>query len=281
MRRGIANSGGFLVVLVALLPFRFEGRAGEALGTRLPWEKGEETVWAQEGLKEMPVPRKRPAKSFYRNVQGKGPCIAFTFDDGPRPWTADVLDALKERNLKGTFFVTGTEAQRYASLVRRMIAEGHEVANHTLTHRDNYLHRAPHSRVEREVRGGHEAIAKVAGVAPRVFRPPGGNFTEEQTAWIYDTFGYANINWSVDPGDGNTVKPSPETFKRRVLGQVYNGAIILSHDLHQSTVAAIPATLDALMERGYQFLTVSELLALDDPYEVVRFTQSELDWLGK
>jgi peptidoglycan/xylan/chitin deacetylase (PgdA/CDA1 family) len=250
---------------------------GETVGMRFPWERAPDASWLAQGeSRPFAVPRKRPARDFYRKVSGKGPVIAFTFDDGPRPWTAQVLDALKQRGLKATFFVTGESAQYHPAIIKRMIAEGHEVANHTLTHKDNYLHRAPHQKVDREVRGGHEVIRRLAGVAPRVFRPPGGNFTTDQNRWIHETFGYANINWSVDPGDGRTVKPSPETFTRRILSQVHDGAIILSHDLWKSTVAAIPATLDALLARGYQFLTVSDLIALDDPYEAVRWTEEEL-----
>ena len=254
----------------------------DALGVRLPWENPSEKEWAQETIRPIAsVLSNRPAKNFYKRVPGKGPYIAFTFDDGPRPWTKEVLDALKERNLKATFFVIGRDAARYAKLVKRMVEEGHEVANHSLTHENSYLHRAPHHVVEKEVRLAHHAILKITGVAPKVFRPPGGNFTEEQSQWIYDTFGYANINWSVDPGDRRSAKPSPAVFQRRVMSQVHDGAIILSHDLWKSTIAAIPATLDALLAKGYQFLTVSELLALDDPYEAVRMTLEDLEVLTK
>ncbi|MDC0312476.1 MAG: polysaccharide deacetylase family protein [Verrucomicrobiaceae bacterium] len=250
----------------------------DALGTRLPWEDVSYGEWSQASLKKLPTPTYKPPKNRYLSVRGKGAYIAFTFDDGPRPWTHDVLDALKERNLKATFYVVGTEALNYPKTVKRIVDEGHELGNHTMTHA--YLHRSrnppPLRVVEKEIRLAHETIVKLTGIAPRTMRPPGGLFTLEQSQWMHETFGYADVRWSVDPGDGARRKPSPATFKRRVMSQVHNGAIILSHDLWKSTVAAVPSTLDALLVRGYEFLTVSELLALDDPYEVVQFTDEDL-----
>lgn len=141
----------------------------------------------------------------------------------------------------------------------------------------------PHRVVERELQLAHEAIEQITGSPPRTMRPPGGLFTEAQSQWAYETFGYVDVRWSVDPGDADPKRPprSVTEFRQRVLRQVHDGAIILSHDLHHSTVAAIPSTPDALLERGYQFLTVSELLALDDPYEGVRWGGDErARWLG-
>lgn len=256
--------------------------ASDALGKQLPWEKTQtskpSTEWVEIDLKKFPVPTYIPPKNRYFEVPGKGPYIAFTFDDGPRPWTNQVLDALKERGLKATFYVVGTEALNYPKIVKRIAAEGHELGNHTMTH--ILLNRdagpPPARIVEREIRLAHETLVKLTGIPPRTMRPPGGRFTAEQSQWMYETFGYVDVRWSVDPGDGARKKPTPATFERRVLSQVRDGGIILSHDLWKSTVAAVPSTLDALMARGFEFLTVSELLALDDPYEVLQFTEEDL-----
>ena len=253
--------------------------ADGALGTRLPWEKAlDHQEWSQVTLKALPTPTYKPSKMRYDSVRGKGAYIAFTFDDGPRPWTNQVLDALKERNLKATFYVVGKEALYYPKIIKRIADEGHEFGNHTFNHILLNRDAGPTALkiVEHEIRLAHETILKLSGIAPLTLRPPGGRFTREQDRWLQDTFGYANILWSVDPGDGRSVKPSPATFEKRVMSQVHNGAIILSHDLWKSTVAAVPSTLDALLARGYEFLTVSELLALDDPYEVVPFTDEDL-----
>ncbi len=261
----------------------WSSQASAGLGHRFPWERAAVRAtaeqWAESTAKSFPAPRKRTAKARYDSVPGKGKVIAFTFDDGPRPWTAGVLDALKKRGIKGTFFVTGTEAVTFRTLVRRMIAEGHEVGNHTLTHKDMWMHRSPQEKVDREIRRAHETLIKLTGVAPKVFRPPGGNFRDDQCQWTYDEFGYANIWWSVDPRDGERIKPSTTQFRNRIMGQVKDGAIILSHDLHRSSAAAIPATLDALIAKGYKFLTVSELIALDDPYQDLAWADQELQFL--
>lgn len=255
---------------------------GDALGRQLPWEKAAttepKTEWVEPSLKKFPVPNGLPPKNRYFEVPGKGPYIAFTFDDGPRPWTNTVLDALKARDLKATFYVVGTEALQYPKIIKRIADEGHELGNHTMTH--VLLNRdagpPPPRIVEREIRLAHETLVKLTGIPPRTMRPPGGRFTKEQSQWMYETFGYVDVRWSVDPGDGARKKPTPATFERRVLSQVRDGGIILSHDLWKSTVAAVPSTLDALMAKGFEFLTVSELIALDDPYEVVQFTEEDL-----
>ena len=268
-----------LLIQVSLLTSHASG----SLGLRFPWETESKPTWAAKGMAKFPTPTYKPPKARYYEVQGKGPYIAFTFDDGPRPWTNQVLDALKERGLKATFYVVGTEALLYPKIVKRIADEGHEIGNHTMTHillnRDR--NPPPMRIVEKEIRLAHEAIVKLTGIPPRTMRPPGGRFRPEQTRWMYDTFGYVDVRWSVDPGDGARKKPSPDVFQRRVMSQVKDGAIILSHDLWKSTVAAIPDTLDALLARGYEFLTISELLALDDPYEIVQFSDAELQLIGE
>ena len=173
---------------------------------------------------------------------------------------------------------------RYPKIIKRMADEGHELGNHTMTHA--YLsgrRKPPQQTIEREIRMGHDTIVKLGGVVPTTIRPPGGLFSQEQSKWVYEAFGYVDVRWSVDPGDADPRRPRPDTptFRRRVLSQVHDGAIILSHDLHQSTAAAIPSTLDALLERGYEFLTVSELLALDDPYENVRLNERDVEELER
>jgi peptidoglycan/xylan/chitin deacetylase (PgdA/CDA1 family) len=185
-----------------------------------------------------------------------------TFDDGPRPWTMDLLDSLRQRNIKATFFVVGRSVATYPDVVQRIVAEGHEIANHTWSHPKN-MARMPQRIVRKELQACHDIILKYTGVAPRVFRPPGGSFTSAQSRWIYDEWDYVNIMWSVDPLDWK--RPGADVIRDRVVQGAHDGAIILAHDLHQPTVRAMPATLDALMAEGYHFLRVSELLALDRP----------------
>ena len=166
-----------------------------------PWEKdkGEaDKKWAQSTERPFKTPTLKPPKNRYFSLPGHGKVVAMTFDDGPRPWTMDLLDALKERNIKATFFVVGRVVKTYPDVIKRIAAEGHELANHTWSHPRN-MARMPQRVVRRELELCRDAIVEVAGVKPRVFRPPGGSFTKDQSAWIYDEFDYVNIMWSVDP----------------------------------------------------------------------------------
>ena len=232
---------------------------------RLPWDpplEPEEVERAQSTQRPFETPTEKPPKVRYTRLPGHGPVLAITFDDGPRPWTLDLLDSLKERGIKATFFVVGQAVAAYPEVAKRIVAEGHEIANHTWSHpRD--MARMPRNRVRREIQACHDLIVKTTGVVPRLFRPPGGSFTAAQSQWLYDEMDYVNIMWSVDPRDWR--RPGVDAIKRRIVERVHHGAIILAHDLHRPTVRAMPATLDALIGKGYEFLRVSELLALDRP----------------
>ncbi len=235
----------------------------------LPWEKSDDAEeesetkkWAQEPLTPFETPTLKPPKNRYFSLPGHGPVVAMTFDDGPRPWTMNLLDTLKERQIRATFFVVGRAVKTYPEVVKRIVDEGHEIANHTWSHPRN-MARMSQSRVRRELQLCHDAIKQTTGVSPRVFRPPGGSFTKSQSQWIYDEWDYVNIMWSVDPLDWQ--RPGADVIKDRIVSRTTDGSIILAHDLHEPTVKAMPATFDALIEQGYQFLTVSELLALDRP----------------
>lgn len=243
---------------------------------QLPWERrnqvqeapaqAPQTVppnqWAQSTLRPFQTPMLKPPKNRYFSVKGHGPVVAMTFDDGPRPWTMDLLDSLRQRNIKATFFVVGNAVATYPEVTRRIVSDGHEIANHTWSHPKN-MARMPERIVRKELQACHDIIVKTTGAVPRVFRPPGGSFTSAQSQWIYDEWDYVNIMWSVDPLDWK--RPGTDVIRDRVVEGAHDGAIILAHDLHQPTVRAMPATLDALLAEGYHFLRVSELLALDRP----------------
>jgi peptidoglycan/xylan/chitin deacetylase (PgdA/CDA1 family) len=109
----------------------------------------------------------------------------------------------------------------------------------------------------------HQAIKQATGVTPKMFRPPYGAFTQRQRNWANSVYGYRIILWDVDPLDWKIRNASH--VESEILKQTVSGSIILSHDIHKSTVDAMPATLDALLAKGYKFVTVSELLAMDKP----------------
>ncbi len=188
-----------------------------------------------------------------------GPFIAMTFDDGPHPRnTPRLLEMLRQRNIKATFYVVGTNSKRYPDMLREMVAEGHEIGNHTVNHLG--LSRLSADKIRRELGGAHEAVLSATGVPPTTVRPPYGSVTKAQKQWIFDEFGYTTVLWSVDPRDWQ--RPGVSVVARRIVEGARNGSIILAHDIHKPTIDAMPSALDELLRRGYRFVTVSQLMAM-------------------
>ena len=196
----------------------------------------------------------------YSRIRTEGPFIAMTFDDGPHPvHTPRLLDILKRRNIKATFFVVGTNVRRYPQLIRRMIAEGHEIGNHTVNHK--YLSRISVEEARAEVLGCERAIVAACGVKPRILRPPGGHINDRVKVWLKKEFGYSTIMWAVDPEDWK--RPGSDVVAHRIISETDPGEIVLAHDIHGPTIAAMPRALDGLLSNGYRFVTVSQLIAIE------------------
>ena len=216
-----------------------------------------------------PVPR-NPDMAFNSNfsksagvtftrVMVSGNYIAITFDDGPHPQnTPRLLDILRARNVKATFYVIGRSVDLYPQIVRRTVAEGHEIGNHTHTHR--LLSKLSDSEVRMELSRCRDSVARAAGVQMRTMRPPYGGLLQRQREMVHSEFGYPTILWSVDPLDWK--RPGPSVVTSRILSGTTAGGIVLAHDLHAPTVDATPATIDGLLRRGFKFVTVSQLLAM-------------------
>ena len=210
---------------------------------------------------DMPVGSLPPGTQLsYSSVKGvNGPFISITFDDGPHVTnTPRLLDMLAARGVKATFFCVGSLVTRYPNIVRRIVAEGHEMANHTWTH--PWLSKLSDSGVRSELDRANAGITSVAGVAARLYRPPYGAITARQKQLIMSEYGYPTILWSVDPRDFE--RPGPAVVTSRILAGTKPGGIILVHDIHAPSVAAMPATLDGLLARGYRFVTCSQLIAM-------------------
>ncbi|MES2439464.1 MAG: polysaccharide deacetylase family protein [Verrucomicrobiota bacterium] len=196
--------------------------------------------------------------SFSR-VMVSGNYVAMTFDDGPHPQnTTRLLDMLRERNIKATFYVIGRSVDLYPQVVRRTVAEGHEIGNHSHTHR--LLSKLSDDEVRKELSSCRDAVARAAGVQPRTMRPPYGGLLQRQREWVHSEYGYPTILWSVDPLDWK--RPGAGVISSRIIAGASSGGIVLAHDLHAQTVDAMPATLDNLLRRGFKFVTVSQLLAM-------------------
>ncbi len=185
-----------------------------------------------------------------------------TYDDGPHAqFTPRLLDMLKERNIKVTFFLVGKNVAEYPQIVKRMVEEGHEVASHSWSH--PLLSKMSDAAVAEQLKKTHAAIKAASGVEPVTMRPPYGGFTQRQQRWCNGEFGYKTILWDVDPLDWKVRNAAH--VQREILSKTKPGSIVLTHDIHKSTVDAMPATLDALLEKGFKFVTVSELIAMDRP----------------
>ncbi len=215
------------------------------------------------------LPRVLPAgrKSVYNRCETTLPLIAITFDDGPDPvLTPRLLDLLKERHIHATFFLVGKNAAAFPEVVRRIVEEGHEVGNHSWSH--PLFTQLGQESVESQLRRTHDAIVKACGTAPLLYRPPYGSVRLSQRTRIEKTFGYPAILWDVDPQDWQHPRNAQKVYDR-IHSQTRPGSIILCHDIHETTIAAMPATLDDLTARGYRFATVTQLIACTTPPELV------------
>jgi peptidoglycan/xylan/chitin deacetylase (PgdA/CDA1 family) len=195
----------------------------------------------------------------FSRVPVQGNFIAITFDDGPHPQnTPRLLDILAQRNIKATFYVIGRSVDLHPGVLRRTVAEGHEIGNHSHTHR--LLSKLSDGEVRQEMQRCQDAIGRAAGVRPRTMRPPYGGLLQRQRELVHAEFGYPTILWSVDPLDWK--RPGPSVVASRIISGTTAGGIVLAHDLHSQTVDAMPAALDGLLKRGFKFVTVSQLIAM-------------------
>lgn len=195
----------------------------------------------------------------FTRVPVNGKFIALTFDDGPHPTnTPRLLNILRERNVKATFFVIGRSVNLYPQILRQTAAEGHEIGNHTQTHR--LLSKLSDSEVLNELRRCRDSIANASGATVRTMRPPYGGLLPRQREIVHAEFGYPTILWSVDPLDWK--RPGVGVVSSRLIQGTSDGGILLAHDIHAPTIDAMPATIDTLLRRGYQFVTVSQLIAM-------------------
>ncbi|GAA4242839.1 polysaccharide deacetylase family protein [Actinomadura meridiana] len=195
-----------------------------------------------------PKPKKPPPDC------GRVKCLALTFDDGPAESTGELLGILASRNVKATFFLIGENAAKYPELVRRELQGGHEVADHSYTHAD--LGRAPRKKILSELTRTQDAIRRASGFTPVMLRPPYGS-TSKRLTEITRNMGLAQVMWTVDPADWE--HRDTKYVERRVLKSAKPGAIVLMHDIHPTTVRAVPKIIDGLAAQGYVFVTVSEL----------------------
>lgn len=189
----------------------------------------------------------------------KEKCIALTFDDGPHPvYTQEILDILSEYNIKATFFVIGENAIWYSDLVKLEYEAGHEIGNHTFTHSN--LKTIPYNEMCDEIYKTEQVIYENIEYRTRLLRPPGGQYGDEacNAASNQD---YRIICWSIDTRDW--AHTETKDIVDNVLTSVRGGDIILFHDYisgKSPTPDALRIIIPKLLQEGYKFVTVSELI---------------------
>ncbi|WP_282938702.1 polysaccharide deacetylase family protein [Paenibacillus sp. RC67] len=203
-----------------------------------------------------------PSSEVVWNVTTDQKLIALTFDDGPNPvYTPQILDLLKEHQAKATFFVLGKRVQMFPAIAIREVNEGHEIANHTFDH--HYLKNVSSEKLIEEIRQTQDIIFDITEQIPHVFRPPGGFYNEALLNMTKeDKLTVVMWSWYQDTKDWK--KPGVDKIVHTVLSNVHNGDIILFHDLEgdcSQTVEALKRIIPELKKQGFQFVTVTDLIA--------------------
>jgi peptidoglycan/xylan/chitin deacetylase (PgdA/CDA1 family) len=181
-------------------------------------------------------------------------CVALTFDDGPGSETDELLEMLAAADALATWFPLGEVVADSPERLRKIADAGHEIGNHSWSHPQ--LTATSNGQIETQISRTADLIEKLLGTRPSLVRPPYGAINKRVAAELRSLKSPA-ILWDVDPLDWKY--RNADRVYRSVIKQVRPGSIVLLHDIHPTTVAAVPRILKALAGRGYTFVTVSEL----------------------
>jgi peptidoglycan/xylan/chitin deacetylase (PgdA/CDA1 family) len=210
-----------------------------------------------------------PSSTFFRPVLVRGPQqgkrISLTFDDGPsEQFTAQVLDILREHRVPATFFVCGKNVEEHPELLRRIVAEGHEVGNHSYSHPCFFF--KSRGRMAQEIDRTQAIIEKVVGFRPNIFRPPYGARWFGLVPTLLER-GMHLIQWSAT---GYDWKKDAAGIIQTALRELRPGAIILLHDGRETrpaaqidrspTLAALPGLIAGARQEGYTFAPLKDFL---------------------
>lgn len=206
----------------------------------------------------------RKATVYHVDIPYKA--VALTFDDGPSPaWTPLILDELKKAGVKATFFMLGEHVREYPEVARRVVAEGHDIGNHTYDHHVLLYYKK--SELEKEITEADKVIKEVTGKTTRYFRPPKAWLTGREKKKIRE-LGYTVVLWSLNSKDWVTF--DDKYMIKYILRNVQPGDIILFHDSggalrteggdRHETVLAVKRLIERLRDRGYSFVTLTQLL---------------------
>lgn len=186
------------------------------------------------------------------DIDADAPMVALTFDDGPNPeYTSRVLKVLEENYSHATFFVVGTNAEKYPEVLRNIAASGNEIGNHTYSHAN--LTDIDSSDVEEEIDRVNRAVKKATGEIATVIRPPYGAYNDDVLKQLQQPV----ILWDLDTEDWDS--RNAQVIVDHIIANVEDGDIILMHDIYESTAEAVELLLPRLKEMGYHVVSVSEM----------------------
>src|SRR6266404_9784039 len=240
--------------------FRFYFICFAGLIATLAFATGKESPTQSSEKREPPVATEDSIT--FSSVHVDEPYIAMTFDDGPSTkLTPKLLDLLAAHHIKATFFLIGENVAEHPEIVAREVREGHEIGNHTWSHPN--LAKMSDDGIRGQLRKTEDAIRSAIGNRPTLLRPPYGSISARQKKWINQEFGYKIVMWDVDPLDWK--RPGPNVVCNRIVKNTRAGSIVLAHDIHPGTIEAMPCVLNQLEAKGFKFVTVSELIAMETP----------------
>lgn len=271
----------------------FEG-TGEILQVRSLPQDGKRKLESDDKNQLSEVFQSVPSSYVMQRTGDQPGKIVLTFDDGPDPdWTPKILDILKEKGVKATFFIIGENGQENPEIIKRIVAEGHEIGNHSFTHPN--LGEVPQTVTELELNATQRLIESLTGRSTRLFRAPYFGDAEPRTpnevepTVVAQKLGYISVGLHLDPDDwkltdenGNPRTPDDfvnETIKAAsITTPEERGNIVLLHDgggNRQATVDALPKIIDQLRSKGYQFTTVADLAGITPEQAMPTVSQNQ------
>lgn len=253
MKKGMV-AVGTVIFLFGLLLFLMVGNEREVKGGKIdPPERVYMAAVRTDGGDKKFEESEMSAGTGTLKASGESKRIALTFDDGPHPvCTPQLLDGLKARGVKASFFITGQNAEKYPELVERMQREGHLIGNHTYSHIQ--LTKQNREQFREELVKTNGIIREITGEDPVFVRPPYGSWDKK----FEEELNMFPVLWTIDPLDWCTKDAG--NVARRVISKAKENAVILMHDEYDSTVRAALSVVDALQGEGYAFVTVEEIL---------------------
>lgn len=256
MKRDFVGKAIFLVVFVVILIIGAYGFSGKMLEEKMQTTTRESVTTDSEQQEKTEAPTETEVfEASKEKPKSTDKLVALTFDDGPyTPVTSKILDTLEKYNGKATFFVVGDRAENYCKVLKRASDMGCEIGSHTYSHVNLANLSVP--KMQREIEKSCNAISEVTGKEVRIIRPPEGATNESVKANI----GMPMVMWSVDSRDWD-YRNADKDYKS-VMDNVFDGSIVLMHDLYPETADAVARIVPELAKQGYKFVTFSELMEL-------------------